>query len=163
MRAAPRSRPRRSGRGRGLLLATLVVITAAVGGWYFLLNGSSPPSGAFVVARTRYADAASAITEQAARTNRLLDFPEFNLLFDGSVATMNTEREVFRRLAGEEEGVAAQIAGDAANAATLGISSAESFRFALSKGRIDDANLARDQLESAVTDLNRQAKAWQRL
>jgi len=140
-----------------------VIATAATAGWYFLLNGSSPPSGEFVVARDKFADAAHAITTQAAHTNRRLDFPEFNTVFDASVATMTSQREVFRRLASQEEGEAVQIATDAANAATLGITSAETFKFALDKSRVDDANGARDQLESAVADIGRQAKAWQRL
>jgi hypothetical protein len=166
MRTGTRPRPQRRssrGRGRGIVFATLFLVTAGVGSWYFLFNGSGPPSGAFVVARNRYTGAAGAITEQAARTNRILDIDEFFDVYNGSITTMTTERDVFRRLADEEEGEAAQIATDAANAAQLGISSAEAFRFAFSRARIDDANGAREQLLSAVTDLDRQAKAWTRL
>jgi hypothetical protein len=138
-------------------------VTAGAAAWYFLVASSSPPSGEFAVARDKYADAATALTDAAETTNRLLDFPEFNVVWVASVNTMESERDVFRRLANQEEGEAAQIATNAANAATLGITSANAFRYALSKTRIDDANGARDQLESAVADLTRQAKAWQRL
>ena len=94
---------------------------------------------------------------------RLGDFDKFNLAAIAFVDTMNTELVVFKRLEKSEEGAAQQVARDAARSAALGINAANAFRAALGKTRVDDAVGARDQLATAVKELDRDAQRWKKL
>jgi hypothetical protein len=140
-----------------------MIVSIVAGGWYYLNRGPSAPSGEFAVANARYLDAARAIPIAADNVHRLGDFDKFNLAAIAYEDTMNTQLIVFKRLESSEEGDAQQVATDAARAAALGINSSKAFRAALGKTRPDDAVGAREQLATAIKELDRDAQRWKQL
>jgi hypothetical protein len=158
----------RSHRGSGLatrtiVVATLVALTVGVGGWYFFLRGSGPPTGEFMKAERAYIAAARQIPVAATHVQRQVDVEGFNTVAANSAVTMLAQQKVFKRIAAEEDGDSARVADRAARAASLGINAAGSFLNALVRNNVADANGAREQLESSITDLEHQAEEWKKL
>ena len=146
-----------------MIIGAVLIASIVAGGWYFLGRSPSPPSGDFAVASSRYLDAARAIPIAADGVQRLGDFDRFNFAVIAYEETMNTQLGVFKRLEKSEEGDAQQVATDAARAAALGINASQAFRAALGHTRVDDAVGAREQLATAVHELNRDAQRWKQL
>jgi hypothetical protein len=70
---------------------------------------------------------------------------------------------VFRGLARDAEGKAAEIAQDAADNASLGISAAGIFGDALARNRLAAAKGALQQLDDAIKDLEAASTRWKKL
>jgi hypothetical protein len=158
----PGSRTRRTRRARALTIALLAVATIVAGAWYVLVRGTDH-SGTFVRAHDRYVAAARAVPEAANRVQRRLDFPAFDAAFTSSLTRMQAERDVFGRLAHDEEGDGARIAGRAVKIASRGIDAATAFHDALLRSRIDLVVVARKQLDAVISGLNRETRAWDNL
>jgi hypothetical protein len=158
-----RSRHSRSHGPRNILVAAALVLTVAVGGWYFVLRGSGEPSGDFLRAEHSFVDAAREIPVAAANVQRMLDLPAFDKVFDSSIAEMQAQLAVFDRLSRDEEGQARSVAKQSASFAQIAVTSAQQFRTALFRSRVSDAKSAKDQLEGALAALEENSADWKKL
>jgi hypothetical protein len=163
VRPGARHRRRRGTNHRVIALAVLGALTVGVVGWLFVFRGSAPPSGDFIRAEQAYVQAARKIPEAATQVQQQADLGAFDVVASASLRKMDTQLDVFRRLANDEEGESARIADDAAKSASLGMNSAVSFRNALTRNRVADANGALQQLDDAINDLEASSRAWKKL
>jgi hypothetical protein len=154
-------RSRVSGRTIAIVVAMLVVV---VGGWYlFLRGGGGPPTGAFMKAESVYLEAARQVPVAAGGVHRQADVEAFDAVAIDSAIKMNNQVQVFRRLARDEEGTSAELAGDAARAGAAGVKAVAGFRDALAANKVADAVAANGKLQSSIADIEQAAKQWRRL
>jgi hypothetical protein len=164
VRPGARHRRRRSGIDHWTVaLVVLGILTVGVAGWYFVLRGGGEPSGEFVRAEQTYVTAAREISAAAAAVQRQSDIDAFGVALRGSIFNMHAQLEVFRGLARDAEGKAAEIAQDAADNASLGISAAGIFGDALARNRLAAAKGALQQLDDAIKDLEAASTRWKKL
>jgi hypothetical protein len=141
----------------------VLVVATLVGGWWFLLRDDSVQSPEFVKAERNYVEAARAIPALADQI-QVSKLVPFNRQVDRRLAEMQGATDVLRRLANQEEGSAAQIAQDAANAATRGITELTRFaRAIVASANLSDAAAARSDLEATIAELERHARDWNNL
>jgi hypothetical protein len=140
------------------------VVATLLGGYWFFLRGDANAAGDFVQSERKVAAAARVIPEAGSQVQRFLQLEPFNIVVDEQLAIIRTETAKLQRIADDAEGDEAAIARAAVAAATRLVTSAESYRMAITRSfDIADAEAARVDLERSITKLEQQARAWNNL
>ncbi len=170
-RGGPRPRPR-SGRrptsGGGpsprVLIAVALVLVTLVGGYWFLLRPGSAPSGDFAQAEEKIVTAAAQVPAAGAEVHRFLQLEPFYVAVQAQLVIIDRGTLKLRKVAKDSDGSAAIIAGKAATASTRISSAVTAYRTAITNSfNLADAQTALVDLESSVSTLEQQARAWKKL
>ena len=96
-----------------IVLVVIVVLTVAIGGWYFLLRGSGQQSE-FLRAHDRFVAAEHDAEAAMAKVTRFIELEEFDATVLAQIKVMEHQAAVFKRLAGEGDDEEARLADKAA-------------------------------------------------
>jgi hypothetical protein len=147
-----------------VLIAGALVVATLVGGYWFFLRGDATAAGDFIQSERRVAAAGRVIPEAGSQVQRFLQLEPFNVTVDEQLAIIRAETAKLQRMADGSEGDEAAIARAAVAAATRLVTSAESYRRAITRSfDIADAEAAHVELDRAIAKLERQARAWKNL
>ncbi len=145
-------------------IAGALVVATLVGGYWFFLRGDASAAGDFIQSEQKVTTAARVIPEAGAQVQRFLQLEPFNVTVDEQLAIIRAETAKLQRIADDSEGDEDTIARAAVAAATRLVTSAESYRMAITRSfDIADAEAARIDLERSITKLEQQARAWKNL
>ena len=141
-------------------IALALVLTLVVAAWYFVLRDSEA-SSVFVRASERYIAAVERIRGGAVDISRFLDLPVYDDMVDRQVQIIDKQTKVFERLARTEDGEAARIARDAADAAKRGRLAAFWYSESVINRKLTIATRADGELGAAMADLRLLITQWE--
>jgi len=169
-RSGPRtqSRPGRHAPSHGgpsprVLLAGALVLATLAGGYWFVLRGDDGSSAEFLQSERKVATAGQQVLEAGSQVQRFLQLERFNVAVDAQLPIVETETKKLRAMAADFEGSEATITRNAVSAATRVATASVSYRDALNRSDIADAQAARVDLETSIKRLEAQARAWKNL
>lgn len=141
-----------------LAVATLV----AVGYLYLTRGSSSPTAGGLVGAQQRVVRSADDITTAAGKVQRFGELHSFDLVALTQIHAMSLELSNMQSIAAGASGAQQPIANQAVSDVKQAIDAAIRYRRAVAfTYRLVDADSATQDLNTALTDLHRQANLWQ--
>ena len=147
-----------------LAVAALVVVSLAVGVWFFLLRGADAATGEFLTAHDRVVAAERAAEAAAGGVQRFLELPRYEALVNDQISVMERQDAIFLRLARQEDGERAQLAAQASHQTQLVIMAAGDYRESLTHTyRLSDTAVATTDMRGGVTAIDRLAAEWKRL
>lgn len=144
---------------RNLILAGLGLAT--VGVLFFVVQGGSSdaPTG-FVRAERDFTRAATAMSNAADNVHFGQGDPTFEAVFVANEPAMIASTATMRQVERDEDGDAARIAGDAADAAERGHNAATTLRQALYDTDVEEITDAANELRASIRELEQQRRAW---
>jgi hypothetical protein len=144
-----------------LVIAAVIVITLAVGIWFFLLRGGG--TSEFLAAHERFVAAEQTAEGAMAEVERYGELETF----DATIATQRTimlrQTTVLQRLASEEGGDDARLAAAAADAATKVLESLDSYGAAVLDRSLSVAAIAVIQMRGGIAELDAVVAEWKNL
>lgn len=166
-----RSRRRSHHRTQGpslriALVATLVVVTIAAGGWYALGRGGGGETMAndYPDVERRFATAAWAVHFTPLVVQQFRQLRDFNSALDAQALVMEQTLAEFDQIAKSEDGTAAEIARDSVKTAERALRAVSDFRDAIvTTNDLADAQEALDRIDAAARELDGKVKQWKQL
>ncbi|HUV10778.1 MAG TPA: hypothetical protein VMX12_07340 [Acidimicrobiia bacterium] len=159
-----RSRPPSNGHfSRRLLVAVLVVATVGAGAWWVLIRGETPVAGNFVRHEQRFADAARAVPESADQVTDVKALRRWNTAVDTHLAEMDLAYAQMVQIQGRSSEEAARITKVAVATAAQVIDLIGDYRDEVNNGALSTADSAARAIETLLTKLDTQARAWKKL
>jgi hypothetical protein len=140
----------------------LVLTTVTALGYLYLTRGGSATGTGLVGSEQRVVKSARTITEAAATVQRFGELHAFDLTALTQIHAISLEQAQLQTIAAGASGAQQQIANQAASDVKQAIDAAIRYRRAIAfTYRLADADTALQDLNNALTDLHRQAQAWQ--
>jgi hypothetical protein len=147
-----------------IVLVVIVVLTIAVGGWYFLLRDSGQQSE-FLRAHERFVAAERAAEAAMPKVTRFIELEEFDATVLAQIEVMERQAGVFQRLVREGDDEEAQLAEEAAAATDRVITATKAYSYALLRRppRLAQVSAAVVEMQAGVVELDRLAAEWNKL
>ncbi len=142
-------------------MAGVIVVTLAVGIWFFLLRGGG--TSEFLDAHERFVASEQAAEAAMAEVERFGELETFNAAIDTQRAAMSRQVTIFNRLAAEEGGEDARLATDASAAAVTVLEALGTYASAVLGRHLADAAFALVQMRDGVAALDAVVAEWKNL
>jgi hypothetical protein len=144
-----------------LLVAGVVVVTLAVGIWFFLLRGGG--TNEFLSAHERFVAAEQAAEAAMAEVELFGDLETFNATIGAQRTVMSRQVAVFDRLAGEEGGDEARLATEASAAAVKVLQALDTYASSVMERHLADAAFGLVQMRDGIATLDAVVAEWKNL
>jgi hypothetical protein len=142
-----------------IALGLAVVLTIAIGVWYFLLRGGG--GSEFVTALDRFVAAERAAEAAQEDVTRFVELEEFYDAVIKQLGAMERQALVFDRIAAETDGERGELADDAVAAADMVIENTRAYLDAMLRRRLAQVRQVVAEMKAGVVELERVAAEWQ--
>ncbi|MSO79619.1 MAG: hypothetical protein EXQ79_08425 [Acidimicrobiia bacterium] len=162
----PQPRHPRRGSAQGpppevLAIGAVIIITLAVGIWFFLLRGGG--TSEFVTAHERFVAAEQVAEGAVAQVELFSDLEAFDATIDAQRTVMLRQVTIFNRLATEEGGDDARLASEASAAAVKVLESLDSYASAVLARSLGDAVVSSVHMRDGMAELDAVVAEWENL